>query len=348
LALRAEHVAAGIRHRHGVRARNQVFEPVQPVAIGDGRQADRAAQDVNAEQRHGHARQARLACVLDAVAVQVRPYPIADHRRPQQARVQRVLDLSRRQHQGRRCAAQRVGVTVHGAVAARVGHCEICVAARQLEYDLVLDTRDQGVERIESIAVRQRVHARAVAAGDDQQHRHARHARLVVVLDPIRVQIVPDIIAQGGRLVSANVDGLVELAAAQRIVARSAGCGICIAVQCVILTLIGDREDVSRRQRKDDIIRVRRQFAHFPVTAGIRCRSAHHRTIAGSIYFRQDAVQRRFGCILQSIPVGVHPGVIADGCQIEEDDDVIPGDGFVAAGFIADRGSESGTEKVRK
>src|SRR5262249_35171127 len=86
---------------NGVGARGQAAEQVAAVAAGGGMLRDRDAGPGGAAQGQGDAVDARLAAVLDAVAVEVVPHEVAHAGRPVEAEVDGLVEIGRASCRGR-------------------------------------------------------------------------------------------------------------------------------------------------------------------------------------------------------------------------------------------------------
>ena len=189
--LNREHVAARRNELHLVAARCQAGEVICPVAVRRRYRDRRRARPV--QQVHRHAGKAGLrARVLHAVAVVIHPHIVADRRRLVDARIDRVVGLTRGQRDRTR-QARAVRIAVDRRVAASRLNREH-VAARRDKLHLVA-ARKQVREVIRPAAVRRRHRDRRRARSVQQVHRYAGNAGLAAVLQPVAVIVQPHIVA---------------------------------------------------------------------------------------------------------------------------------------------------------
>ena len=193
------------------RARRQAGEGVGAVSAGDGggggvTDAVDQAIGAAADQRDRLAADACLAGVLLAVAVGVVPQAVAQARLMIEARIERAVVFARSEDHDIR--HQRVAVGVRRCAAVGLARTDGVKAGGQDEAHLVRQRRSQPHER---------VMARGVGGGGGQQlvgvvevaiavvvayqlDGGAGDARFAGVLRAVGVQVMPDVIAQLGRL----------------------------------------------------------------------------------------------------------------------------------------------------
>ena len=221
---------------------------------------------VGANQLEAHAGNARLALVLDAIAVHVEPDLVAHrHALLHEAEVEgRVLVAILGQVTGLGLVGRRVLLRV--VALAGLGRLEALGNTRHLHrVVLALGQRRKVLERVGTLVVR--LHGldgvtedigHLLAVGADQLEAHAGKTRLILVLDAVTVAVFPDLVAHTHlRQVEAEVKRVVAVAVLRQL---ACGCRVGRRVLSGIRVFVLDRRQVTLGSgHRDDVLLALRQ-----------------------------------------------------------------------------------------
>ncbi len=180
------------REHHVVVARDQIRERVGAARIRGGRGH---LVPIPVVERNWDVLDPKLTAVLLAIAIQVLPHRVAQRGRLVHTGVPGGIVLAGLEGDGTRPPRRGIGIAVHGIIAALPLEGQ-GVPIRSGELDLVVAGVQIG-KRVGAAGVRRR-RGDLVAIVVVQRHQHVLNRWLAILLDPIAIQILPDVIAQRG------------------------------------------------------------------------------------------------------------------------------------------------------
>ncbi len=198
--------AGRLNELHGVRAGDEVLEDVEAGRVGRRAADDHAAAVLEVDR---DILDARFAGILNAVGIDVVPHEVAQACELVEALVEGEVGFASGQVGHSRHQQRADTVAVDRVIAALVGGADTSKAGRLDEHDLVI-AGDEVIEEIETIGIGD-VGQAGVEAVFEELDGDAGDRRFVAFLNAVGIDVVPDVVAEGGELDVHNIEALVGI-----------------------------------------------------------------------------------------------------------------------------------------